>query len=497
MLIAVTLWWLLFLTAAGLCIGSFLNVVIYRLPRNRSLRSPLWSACPNCTTRIRWYDNLPILSFFLLRGRCRQCREPISPRYVVVEAMMAVLVLMILDAFFIGATRVGLSNSPVGLTERLAMDWPIFTAHVLLFACLFSMSAIDIENYWVDIRFTNLATAAGFILHFIWTPKHSMNWLRPSETTGIVCLFAMLGLGLTWLLLVCSPRVDNEDFGLPEESEPPPILETESTTPTVAAAPRSWMLAWISVGLLVLLLIELTTTELRVSHRDFAPRALIPLVLFFIMIVRESTVSRPSDEQIIAEIHEERRTARANVLTEFALLLPALLFGLLGYYLMTSVGGDWSQRLSAAMNTHIPIHTIPMMRGWSPIEGLATAAAGYIIGGALGWAVRIVFTLLFGKEAFGTGDIHMMAAAGCVAGWPVVVLGFFLTCGLAMIGWLLTLPFKRSRAVPLGPWLALSFLAVVVFYEPIVRFEPIARTLEAITFLTREKTQPRWIEIKP
>ncbi len=63
-----TIWWLLFWTAVGLCLGSFLNVVTYRIPRNQSLRAPLWSACPHCRKRIRWYDNVPVISFILLGG---------------------------------------------------------------------------------------------------------------------------------------------------------------------------------------------------------------------------------------------------------------------------------------------------------------------------------------------------------------------------------------------------------------------------------------------
>ena len=149
MLTLVTLWWLVFFTAVGLCVGSFLNVVIYRLPRDRSLRVPLFSVCPCCGHRIRWYDNLPIVSFILLRGRCRDCHAPISTRYLVIEATMALITLMLFDAFFIGHVRGGLSPRPLELAahvqvaEQLARDWPILLSHVILFACLLSMAAID------------------------------------------------------------------------------------------------------------------------------------------------------------------------------------------------------------------------------------------------------------------------------------------------------------------------------------------------------------------
>ena len=144
-----TIWWLLFWTAAGLCVGSFLNVVTYRIPRNQSLRAPLWSACPHCRKRIRWYDNVPVISFILLGGRCRDCGVPIATRYLVIEVAMALITLMLLDAFFVGQVREGLSGSRFGLTDRLSYDWPIYLAHVILFACLLAMSTIDLEHYWV------------------------------------------------------------------------------------------------------------------------------------------------------------------------------------------------------------------------------------------------------------------------------------------------------------------------------------------------------------
>jgi len=72
----------------GAIVGSFLNVVAYRLPRHESLLMPA-SRCPRCGVTVKPYDNVPILSWLLLRGRCRGCAEPISPRYPLVEALTA------------------------------------------------------------------------------------------------------------------------------------------------------------------------------------------------------------------------------------------------------------------------------------------------------------------------------------------------------------------------------------------------------------------------
>ncbi len=78
----------------GAMFGSFLNVVIWRLPRGESVVAPP-SACPGCGTRIRPFDNVPVLSWLLLRGRCRDCASRISPRYPLVEALTAALLVTV------------------------------------------------------------------------------------------------------------------------------------------------------------------------------------------------------------------------------------------------------------------------------------------------------------------------------------------------------------------------------------------------------------------
>src|SRR5262245_60114604 len=77
-------------TLLGAIVGSFLNVCIYRLAWNKSIFWP-GSHCPNCLRPVRFYDNIPIVSWFVLGGRCRDCGEKFSPRYMLVEALSAVL----------------------------------------------------------------------------------------------------------------------------------------------------------------------------------------------------------------------------------------------------------------------------------------------------------------------------------------------------------------------------------------------------------------------
>src|SRR5690625_3494394 len=85
------LWpWLIFVFVIGACVGSFLNVVIYRLPAGESLITP-GSRCPQCGHDLAWFENIPILGWIALRGRCRHCKAPISVQYPLIEAACAIL----------------------------------------------------------------------------------------------------------------------------------------------------------------------------------------------------------------------------------------------------------------------------------------------------------------------------------------------------------------------------------------------------------------------
>lgn len=118
----------------GLAVGSFLNVVIWRLPRGESLSSPA-SACPRCRRKIRSRDNIPVLSWVLLRARCRDCGEPISARYPLVEAGTAVV-------FVLVALRFGIEVPDV---------WAI-PAFLYLGAISIALALIDIDTHRLPNR---------------------------------------------------------------------------------------------------------------------------------------------------------------------------------------------------------------------------------------------------------------------------------------------------------------------------------------------------------
>ena len=112
---------LLFAAILGLCVGSFLNVVIARIPEGRSIVRP-GSACPGCGKPIAWYDNLPVLSYVLLRGRCRNCRDAISWRYPAVEIACGALFALAYGRFEPGTALLSALVLLAGLVAITAID---------------------------------------------------------------------------------------------------------------------------------------------------------------------------------------------------------------------------------------------------------------------------------------------------------------------------------------------------------------------------------------
>ncbi len=141
---------MIWLFVFGACIGSFLNVCIHRLPRDLSLAAP-GSQCPECRSPIRWYDNIPLVSYALLGGRCRYCQGGISARYAGVEALTGLLFVWLYYWFCLRLHR------PVG----------VFVVYAALTAALIAATFIDFDFHIIpnEITFSGiaLAPAASFL----------------------------------------------------------------------------------------------------------------------------------------------------------------------------------------------------------------------------------------------------------------------------------------------------------------------------------------------
>ena len=145
-----------FAFAMGACIASFMNVCIWRIPRNESVVSPP-SHCPNCNAPIRWYQNIPILSWCCLRGKCANCHKPISVRYTIVELLGGILFLMAyfqwgIPFFFRGDVALyGLQ--PLRSLWAVPVFWVVFAGLIL-------GSFVDLAEQWIPDR----VTIGGMIL---------------------------------------------------------------------------------------------------------------------------------------------------------------------------------------------------------------------------------------------------------------------------------------------------------------------------------------------
>ena len=156
----------------GLAIGSFLNVVIYRLPRHESLVRP-GSHCPGCGSPIRWYDNLPVASWLVLRGRCRDCKTRISPRYIAVEALTGALFVL--------------------ATWRLDLTWPLLVA-VAFIATLVAIAFIDYDHMIIPDRIVLPGAVIGLAASIAISPDRWWVYLAAGFGGAAFCL----ALALLW-----------------------------------------------------------------------------------------------------------------------------------------------------------------------------------------------------------------------------------------------------------------------------------------------------------
>lgn len=155
--------WLVFIFAFGACIGSFLNVVIYRLPRDKSLVSPP-SACPACNTPIKFYNNVPLLSWVLLRGRCKNCQTPISIRYFIVELVTALLFGgLYLWFFWFQCRQTGFESDSAMQMFFTEGGWLFYLSIMSLVSAFLAASAIDLEMWIIPLELCWFVTIIGLI----------------------------------------------------------------------------------------------------------------------------------------------------------------------------------------------------------------------------------------------------------------------------------------------------------------------------------------------
>lgn len=459
-----------FVFAFGACAGSLINVLAYRMPLGISVVTPP-SRCPSCNTRLTWRENIPILGWILLRGRCRFCKCKISPEYPIIETLVAVLFAAIYVLWYVvprhgdwpvkqHAVFLGFDWSlikPEWAYGGFASAWPIFVMVLVLVGSLVAMTLTDIKTYMIPLQLAWTPAVVGILAHTGWgvylsvvgNLSYSKVWMKtaPGWTWAIAspgkagwsivgaAIGGIVGLGIANVLLSKGlirrsfadydewEKAQKQPEAVGELAAPPaeaPSPTPASTDPVATAAPR-------------------VPDALATTQEVAAPAA-------------ENSTENPT------EMWLEYPHARREMLKELIFLAPCLALAMLGASLAHAWAGPWVAG-PTPLSPGTPTTPVPL---W--LDATTASIFGFLIGGGVVWLVRILGSLAFGKEALGLGDVHMMAGVGACLGWIDATFGFFLSAfvGLAWAGGAAIVKGKGARALPLGPSLAMATMLVLV-----------------------------------
>lgn len=365
-----------FLFAFGACVGSFLNVVAYRLPAGRSVVSPP-SRCPMCGSKLSWRENLPVIGWILLAGRCRRCRTRISVQYPAIELLVGII--------FAASYLVLFASSSDSLWGEVGGVW------------------------WRRLGFAGAWPAYGVLMAMVSglvaaTLVDARTFLIPGGITTTMSLVAFGGWGLQGFF-------DDPTRTLPESIHPLPMVGWPVVGLAAGAAIGTAVANW-----------GLWTGRLPRSFADYDDYV--------------------TDDEPLADYPHGRR----EMLKELLFLAPIL------------AGGAIGSVLGGFVDASVAVPAVP--------ELLASAGLGWLVGGGLVWAVRILGTLAFGREAMGMGDVHLLAAVGAALGWIDPIRVFFIAPFIAL-AWIAvsrlvaSLAGRSGRELPYGPHLAAATVLIV------------------------------------
>lgn len=173
---------------SGLIIGSFLNVLIYRLPLKISIAAPS-SFCPECNLKIKFYDNIPVVSYLILKGRCRNCKTRISPRYPIVEALTAFF--FALSYYFFGISF-NLLLSVIFISGLITVSFTDIEHEIIPNVVVLPLSAIGLlinisvmpQRWWIILAFASGSFLFMFIISMIYPKGMGMGDVKLSLMAG-------------------------------------------------------------------------------------------------------------------------------------------------------------------------------------------------------------------------------------------------------------------------------------------------------------------------
>jgi leader peptidase (prepilin peptidase) / N-methyltransferase len=396
---------MLFLFALGACVGSFLNVVVWRLPRGESLVSPP-SRCPKCEHKLAWYDNIPVFGWLLLGGKCRYCKNPISPRYPIIEAITGLLFVFYYVMFFV--LQIGpCAPNPIMIEDQFGylvarplwifQDWQIYLLYMFLVSALLAASLIDAELFIIPPGIPWLAAVVGIVVHAI----IDRPTLPGTLTVGpmIAALSAGAGVGLLISLLLWWRGIMPISFPKGE-----PMLEVDR---------------------------EMLASDIEKAKREGKT------LEYFGAVPPEYSPSQ----------------IRFEMAKEMLFLTPPLVLGAIAMLVL---------------GKHSAWQDVTLAHHW--LSGFLGAVLGAMVGGFTVWITRILGTLAFGRVAMGLGDVHLMFGVGAVIGAGASVVGFFLAPFFGILVALYLLLTGTRREIPYGPYLSMAVAFVMLFYCSIAAY---------------------------
>ncbi len=436
-----------FVFLLGLCIGSFLNVVIWRLPNGgrevsyagkTAKLSLSWppSHCPMCDAPVRWYQNIPVLSWIFLRGRCANCKVSIPIRYPLVELATGGIFLAFYLAYFKGDWQPGFGD--------LQTSWPVLALHLFMIAALLAASAIDADWFIIPLEIpwliAGVALLSGPFFNKPFVSPIDYGGDERMEILAHAVISATIGLMVANLLLWF--KVIRPSFPMPEstESQATDVVHSEAISPLPSVKNNApWLLA--ATVLVVLAVLAWIVTP---AHTAALVSVVVALLIFLLGILPrdESTVDVTQD----VEDEINMPGARKNILREI-------------FFLLIPLAGAC---MAAVLPFHLPVEP--------HLQRLLGIVLGILAGGGIVWVVRIGGTLLFGREAMGSGDVHLMAGVGAILGWKLVIMAFFIAPFLGLFWALLRLIMRKSNVLPYGPWLSLASILSLLIANPIANW---------------------------
>jgi len=372
---------------------------VWRLPRGESLVTPP-SHCPKCDHRLAWYDNVPVLGWIMLRGRCRYCRTAIAMRYPIVEGIMGLIFAGYYVLFFI--VRLGPSVLPVapgtwwgfGSMTSIQNDWPTYGLYMMLLSGLMAISLIDAELFIIPIEIPWLMAGVALVVHTAWSGTGRPGALDVSYTGAALAVGGAAGL----LISLALRYTGVFPLSFPDGE---PMLEIERQE------------------------IEVEINKAKREGREPGPESHLPPRF-------------------------TRRMVQAEIRKELLFLLPPMVLAL-GCLILSSnwpAADNFFRRAAAT--------------AWS--SGLLGSILGLLVGGMMIWLIRIAGTLALGKVAMGLGDVHLLAGIGAALGAGPAVMTFFAAPFIALAFAFYNLLTRRHREIPYGPYLSVAAALIMLFY---------------------------------